>query len=160
MATSHTSAVARRLRGAVLLRDGAALTDGQLDVPVAEAGGWSGRDLMGHLVLWQEAALAAAKELAVSEASRTKERLDAEWDEPGAGDRLNAEGMERFRALPMVEVRRLFRETAGELRGYLTVVPEARWIKHADNQNFLFSETLEHYEDHLPELRAILEAAE
>lgn len=136
-----------------------ALTDEQLDSAVEAAGGWSGRDLMGHIVLWQEAALATAKELAVSETSRTKDWLDAEWDRPGVGDRMNAEGLERFRAMPIAEVRALFRDTAGELRGYLTVVPEARWIKHADHQNFFFSETLEHYEDHLPELRAILAAA-
>src|SRR5262245_50199070 len=98
-----------------------ALSDEQLDVPVEAANGWSGRDLMGHIVLWQEAALTTAKELAVSETSRTKDWLDAEWDKPGVGDRMNAEGVERFRALPMAEVRRLFRETAGELRGYLTV---------------------------------------
>ena len=135
------------------------LTDEQLDAPVAAAGGWSGRDLMGHIVLWQEAALASAKELAVGEASPTKVRLDAEWDIPGRGDQMNDEGMARFRALPMDEVRRLFRDTGGELRGYLTVVPETRWIKHADNQNWFFSETLEHYEDHANELQAILEAA-
>jgi hypothetical protein len=135
------------------------LTDEQLDAPVAAAGGWSGRDLMGHIVLWQEAALATAKELAVGETSATKVRLDAEWDIPGRGDQMNSEGMARFRALPMDEVRRLFRDTGGELRGYLTVVPETRWIKHADNQNWFFSETLEHYEDHANELQAILEAA-
>ena len=136
-----------------------ALSDEQLDRPVDAANGWSGRDLMGHIVLWQESALTTAKELAVSETSRTMDWLDAEWDKPGAGDRMNDEGLARFRAMPIEEVRRLFRETAGELRGYLTVVPEVRWIKHADHQNFFFSETLEHYEDHLPELRAILEAA-
>jgi len=135
------------------------LTDEQLDVEVEAANGWSGRDLMGHLVLWQEAALATAKELAVHETSRTKEWLDAEWDKPGVGDRMNSDGVERFRAMPLAEVRKLFGDTAGELRGYLTVVPEARWIKHADHQNFFFSETTEHYEEHLPELRAILAAA-
>ena len=61
--------------------------------------------------------------------------------------------------LQLIEYKR-FRETAGELRGYLTVVPEARWIKHADNQNYFLSETLEHYEEHLPQLRAILAAAD
>jgi hypothetical protein len=114
---------------------------------------------MGHIVLWQEAALDCAKELAVGETSRTKTRLDAEWDIPGRGDQINDDGMQRFRELPMDEVRRLFRDTAGELRGYLTVVPEIRWIKNADNQNWFFSETLEHYEDHAKELQAILEAA-
>ena len=137
-----------------------ALTDEQLDTPVEAAGGWSGRDLMGHILVWQEAALQSAKELAVGERSPTKERLDAEWDIPGEGDRMNAEAIERFRAMPIGEVRRQFRETAGELRGYLTVVPESRWIKHADHQNWFFGETLEHYEEHLPQLRAILAAAE
>jgi hypothetical protein len=136
-----------------------ALTDEELDRPVEAAGGWSGRDLMGHMVLWQEAALTTAKELAVNETSPNKEWLDAEWDKPGVGDRMNEEGLERFRALPIAEVRRLFRETAGELRGYLTVVPESRWIKHADHQNWFFEETIEHYEDHESELRAILAAA-
>lgn len=134
------------------------LSDAQLDTPVPAARGWSGRDLMGHLVVWQEAALASAKELAVNETSATKARLDEEWSLPGAGDRMNAEAIVRFRAMPMAEVRELFRSTAGELRGYLTVVPESRWIKHADNQQYFVDETLEHYEEHLPELRAILSA--
>ena len=47
------------------------LTDEQLDAPVEGAGGWSGRDLMGHMIVWQEAALATAKELAVGERSAT-----------------------------------------------------------------------------------------
>jgi DinB superfamily len=134
------------------------LSDEQLERPLEAAHGWSGRDLMGHILVWQEAALASAKELAVNETSPTKERLDAEWDVPGAGDRMNAEYLERFRAMPIADVRARFREVAGELRGYLTVVPEARWIKHADHQNWFFGETTEHYEEHLPELRAILEA--
>ena len=135
------------------------LSDDQLDRPVEAAGGWSGRDLMGHIALWQEAALATAKELAVNEQSPTKERLDAEWNVPGAGDRMNDEAIERFRAMPMAEVRKRFRDTAGELRGYLTVVPESRWIKHAEHQNWFVSETLEHYDEHQESLRAILAAA-
>jgi hypothetical protein len=47
---------------------------------------------------------------------------------------------------------------SGELRGYLTVVPETRWIKHATNQEWFYGETTEHYEDHLAELQAILQA--
>lgn len=134
------------------------LTDEQLDRPVEAAGGWSGRDLMGHIALWQEAALAAAKELAVNEQSPTIERLDALWATVG-GDQLNAEGIARFRAMPMDQVRAVFSTTAGELRGYLTVVPESRWIKHASHQESFFGELTEHYEEHLPDLRAILDVA-
>jgi len=133
------------------------LTDEELDRPVEAAGGWSGRDLMGHIVLWQEAALATAKELAVGEASPTMERIEAAW--AAGGDQINEEGLARFRAMPMDEVRAALRSTAGELRGYLTVVPEVRWIKHSAHQEYFIGETLEHYEDHTKELRAILDAA-
>jgi hypothetical protein len=134
-----------------------ALTDEQLDTPVEAAGGWSGRDLMGHIVTWLEAALATAKELAVGEQSPTMDRLEAAWA-AGAGDEINEEALARFRAMPIAEVRARFHEVAGELRGYLTVVPESRWIKHASHQEYFFGETTEHYEEHGKELQAILEA--
>ena len=96
----------------------------------------------------------------MGETSATKEQVDRDWDaSPDAGDRINAEHLARFAALPMGELRDLFGTTAGELRGYLTVVPESRWIKHADHQNWFFGETIEHYEDHAKDLEAILEAA-
>lgn len=133
------------------------LTDEQLEVPIDEAREWSGRDLIAHLVAWQANALAVAKELAVSESSATKERSDSEWDE--RGDAMNLDIQVEWRALPMDEVRRRFREIPGELRGYLTVVPESRWIKHADNLRFFIDETLDHYAEHVADLEAILEAA-
>ena len=40
--------------------------------------------------------------------------------------------------------------------GYLTVVPEARWIKNADHQRFFIDETLDHYDEHRKDLDAIL----
>jgi hypothetical protein len=136
------------------------LNDAQLERPVDGAHGWSGRDLMGHLLAWQELALAAAKELAVGEGSPTKEQADRDWDaSPDAGSRINDGYKAQYGALPMTELRDRFRTTAGELRGYLTVVPESRWIKHADHQNWFMAETIEHYEDHAKDLAAILEAA-
>jgi hypothetical protein len=135
----------------------ASLTDEQLEVPIDEAHEWSGRDLIAHLVAWQANALDVAKELAVSETSATKERSDAEWDE--RGDAINLDIQVEWRALPMDEVRRRLREVPGELRGYLTVVPETRWIKHADNLSFFIDETIDHYADHAADLEAILDAA-
>ena len=132
------------------------LTDEQLDTPLEEAHGWSGRDLIGHLVAWQENALDVARELAVSETSVTKERSDRDWDE--RGDAINTEIQVEWRAMPMAEVRRRLRTVPGELRGYLTVVPEARWLKHADHLRFFVDETIDHYADHAPDLEAILEA--
>jgi len=59
----------------------------------------------------------------------------------------------------MAEVRRRFGAVPGELRGYLTVVPESRWLKHADHRRFFSEETTEHYEEHAGDLQAILLAA-
>jgi hypothetical protein len=136
----------------------AGLSDEQLTRPITDAHDWSGRDLIAHLVAWIEYGINVAKELAVNEASPTKERADRDWDER-TGDVINAEIQATWRALPMDEVRRRLREWPGELRGYLTVVPETRWVKHTDNLNFFLSETIEHYAEHLADLEAVLDGA-
>jgi hypothetical protein len=133
-----------------------ALSDEQLDVPVSEAHDWSGRDLMGHVVAWLAYGLDVARELAVDEGSPTKERLDREWD--ARGDGMNLDIQIEWRALPIDEVRRRFRTTPGELRGYLTVVPESRWLKNADYLRYFLDETIDHYADHAADLEAILAA--
>lgn len=134
------------------------LPDEQLEVAVAGAHGWSGRDLIGHLIAWLQNGLEVAKELAIGETSATKARLDREWDERG-GDVINAEIEAAWRALPMATVRERLRTVPGELRGYLTVVPEARWLKDADTLQYFLDETIDHYADHRPDLDAILEVA-
>lgn len=134
------------------------LTDEELERPVPGAHGWSGRDLMGHLLAWLEVSLATARELAVSESSPTRARVDADWESRG-GDAVNDDYLAAWRTRPLDEVRRRFREVPGELRGYLTVVPESRWLKDAAVQESFIDETLEHYEEHLEDLRAILAAA-
>ena len=131
------------------------LTDDQLERPVEAAHGWSGRQLMGHIVAWQEVALDVARELAVNETSPTIARVDADWDARG-GDVINAEIDARWASRSMTEVRDEFRRIAGELRGYLTVVPESRWIKNAAHQRTFVEETLDHYDDHQADLEAVL----
>ncbi|HEY8819640.1 MAG TPA: maleylpyruvate isomerase N-terminal domain-containing protein, partial [Candidatus Limnocylindrales bacterium] len=61
----------------------AGLTDEQLAVPVAGAHGWSGRQLMGHLVAWQENALAVATELAVNETTCHESSVRCRLGAPG-----------------------------------------------------------------------------
>ncbi|HEX5823232.1 MAG TPA: maleylpyruvate isomerase N-terminal domain-containing protein [Candidatus Limnocylindrales bacterium] len=131
------------------------LSDDELERPVEAAHGWSGRDLMGHLLTWQLLSLDVAKELALGERSITKERADADWAERG-GDVVNAEAEAAWRARPIDEIRQEFARVAGELRGFLTVVPETRWLKNTDQQRFFYEETTEHYEEHAPDLAAIL----
>jgi hypothetical protein len=136
-----------------------ALSDEQLEQPVDGAHGWSGRDLMGHLVTYQLLSLDVAKDLALGERSPSHERADADWAARG-GDAVNAEAEAAWRARSIDEVRQEFARVAGELRGFLTVVPESRWLKNADQQRFFYEETTEHYEDHTADLAAILAAAD
>lgn len=131
--------------------------DERMSMPVDGAHGWTARDLIAHLIAWQEWALATARDLAVGEHSPTKDRLDAEWER--RGDDMNADILAEWQALPLAEVRRRLHETPGELRGYLTVVPETRWLKNSEQQRFFYEETIEHYEDHKADLAAILAAA-
>ena len=134
------------------------LTDDQLERPIEAATGWRGRDLMAHLVAWQTLALDVAKELAVNETSKAKALADEEWERRG-GDVINDEILRDWGARPLSDVREAFMNVGGELRGFLTVVPESRWIKNADHQRFMIDETLDHYDEHRKDLEAILAAA-
>jgi hypothetical protein len=135
----------------------AGLSDAQLDVEVEGAHGWSGRDLMGHLVVWQEWALRAARDLAVGDTSTAMAELDELWE--ARGDAVNDDAIAEWRSMPMAEVRRRFGAVPGDLRGTLTVVPESRWVKDAERLRFFHDETTAHYADHLAELEAIIAAA-
>ncbi|HVA85086.1 MAG TPA: maleylpyruvate isomerase N-terminal domain-containing protein [Candidatus Saccharimonadales bacterium] len=133
------------------------LSDEELSIPVVGAHGWSGRDLIAHMVAWQEHALAVARELAINETSPTKVRGDADW--AARGDELNDEITRTWRELPMTEVRHRMAVAAGELRGHLTVVPETRWVKNSEMLRFFLGETVDHYEEHRSDLEAVLAAA-
>lgn len=136
----------------------AELSDDQLTGRVDGAHGWSGRDLMAHMLAWQAVSLDVAKELAVGETSATIARVDADWDARG-GEVVNEEITRTWAEVPMAELRERFRTQPGELRGYLTVVPETRWLKHPTHLKSIRDETIAHYEDHADDLRAILAAA-
>ncbi len=133
------------------------IPDDEVARPIEAAHGWSARDLMGHLLAWQGVALDIARELAVGELAPTIARVDADWETRG-GEAVNAEIRARWVAVPIDELRDRFRSQPGELRGTLTVVPEVRWVKHAEHMKSLREETVEHYEDHLADAEAILAA--
>jgi len=137
-----------------------ALTDAHLEQPLAGAHGWTGRDLMAHLGVWIEWWLNIARELAVGPKSPAFDALSAigrEWQD--RGDELNVRYQAEWAALPIAEVRRRFSTLPGELRGYLTVVPEARWLKDSEHLKSLLANTTEHYADHEADLRAVLDRA-
>ena len=136
------------------------LSDEALERPTERDGpahGWSGRQLMAHLSSWQEVCLAVAKDLAVGDSSETMARVSAEW--AAGGDEMNARLLSAWDALPLDEVRHRFRDIPGELRGYLTVVPESRWVKHPGHLRFFLESTLDHYAEHEAELAEILGGA-
>jgi hypothetical protein len=134
------------------------LTDEQLELPVEAAHGWSGRDLMGHLLAWLTAQLDVARELAVSETSKRSAEIEADWQARG-GEVVNAELLEEWRRKPLSEVRSLFGSIPGELRGTLTMVPETRWLKNPREMDGFLDSTLDHYQEHAADLAAVLAAA-
>ena len=136
------------------------LTDEQLEQQIEGAHGWRGRDLMAHIAVWLEGWLTIAKELAVGPASPQFDWLKAvgaDWEAQGSV--INDGFTEEWAALPTAEVRRRFATVPGELRGYLTVVPEARWLKDPSHLRSLLGNTTEHYADHMADLQAVLAAA-
>jgi Mycothiol maleylpyruvate isomerase N-terminal domain len=132
------------------------IPDDQLDRPVEAAHGWSARDLIGHVVGWQQVALAIARELAVNDTSPEMARVNAEWD--AGGDAMNERMIAAWRGVSPSEVKDRLESVPGELRGYLTVVPESRWVKHPTHLETFVEDTLEHYDDHRADLEAILAA--
>jgi hypothetical protein len=134
------------------------LSDDQLGVAIDAAHGWSGRDLMAHMLAWQGVSLDAAKELAVGETSATITRVDADWEARG-GEVVNDEITRTWATVPLEELRERFRTQPGELRGYLTVVPETRWVKHPTHLKSFHDETIAHYAEHADDLAVILAAA-
>jgi len=136
----------------------AELTDEQLERPVPGTHDRSGRDLMVHLLGWLEIALRAAKELAVREDSPALIARERERGERGV-DAMNVDIAARAASLSTAEIRDRYRVLPGELRGYFTVVPEIRFIKHPTHLRAFLEDTTEHYEAHRPELEAILVAA-
>ncbi len=120
--------------------------------------GWSGRDLLVHMLAWRQISLDVARDLALGETSATWRRVTDAWND--GSDALNARLFDEWRDVPIEEIRRRSEALPGELRGYLTVVPETRWIKNAEMQGFFAENTLEHDEEHLPDLQAILALAD
>jgi hypothetical protein len=129
---------------------------GHFDEPVTAAHGWSARELLSHIVAYQSHALDVARQLAMGERSPAFEAMEADWD--ARGDAVNDDLSAAWRALSADEVLQRGRDVPGELRGYLTVVPETRWVKHPVFGRFFEEELLDHYAEHEDDLRAILAA--
>ncbi|MGH2406960.1 MAG: hypothetical protein ACRDF7_02620 [Candidatus Limnocylindrales bacterium] len=118
--------------------------------------GWSGRDLLGHLLFWQGHALDVARELADGDTSPTRERWSILWDE--RGDALNDDLVVEWRRRPLDELRRLAGAQPRDLRDALVALPASRWLERPDVLTFFLDETTDHYGAHRPELAALIGA--
>ena len=136
------------------------LSDAQLERPTPADGpghGWSGRRLLSHMIAWREHLLDVARELAVGDRSPAKDRMDADWK--ARGDAVNDDLFDQWDRLPLDELRARCADVPGELRGTLTVVPEARWLKDSRMQALFLLDTIEHDEEHLAVLECVLAQA-
>jgi hypothetical protein len=133
------------------------LSDAELEVPVEAAHGWSGRDLIAHLVFWQEIAVGVGRDLVAGDASETRRWVDREWD--ARGPAWNDELLAEWQLLPIGVVRARFASASSDLRAALEAAPSSRWWDDAGHRETILEETTEHYADHRGELAAILAAA-
>lgn len=133
----------------------AELSDDELVRPVPEAHGWSARDLVGHLTVWQDKQLGYAVELLTRGTTTARDSDDAEYER--RGDEWNDELVEQFAQLPAADVRQRLLGANQELRRVLANVPAERWHAHSHFTDYLPS-MLDHYAEHAPDAKAILSA--
>lgn len=132
------------------------LSDAQLEEPIAAAHDWSGRDLIAHVLGWLDDGLEVARELATHLHSPARERSRREF--AARGDDINAEIQATWRQLPLGEVRRRLKDVPEELRHAVLEVPAASWTD-PENLPFFHVYTVDHYQEHVADLEAILDAA-
>jgi hypothetical protein len=135
----------------------ASLTDEQLSQPIAAAHNWSGRDLMGHFIVWHEKYLIFIDELRERGYSESKVADDAYYEE--RGEELNDEYVADFAKIPLAELRARFDTTFESLRNRVAPLPVEVWQRNVDFNQFLPDVTIGHYAGHTQDLAAILAPA-
>ena len=116
----------------------AAVPEERLETPALEAG-WSVKDVLWHVAYWWDDFGRAAR---------------SSWaDDEEETDDVNAREQVRSRKLPYVEVRAELEDSRARLL--------ETWARVADGDEQGFewfsSESIEHYEEHVPQLRSIID---
>jgi hypothetical protein len=125
-----------------------------MEAPVLHDG-WSVKDVLGHLGFWE--GLTASRFILL--------RAGGMPEPFGDMDAVNARVLADTRRLSLEEVRRDERESYGELLGLVqSASPDElvkpgyfAWANEHPFVNWIAGDTWEHYEEHLPELRAWLD---
>jgi Mycothiol maleylpyruvate isomerase N-terminal domain len=86
-------------------------------------GDWSALDLAGHIAFWEEIALATVSEWRQG----VRPRVEEVFAEGGGVDRVNAEDVERKRALPAADGLARAANTYGELVTEIEALSDREW---------------------------------
>lgn len=130
-------------------------------------GGWSAKDLAAHMGVWEELALETMETFGRSE----RPSIEDWFNRPGAGDRVNAEGVERFLDRPAREVLARFEDLHRRVVYEIGALGDVTWAApypfDPDDDtlgdrigSLLGSDAggFTHASAHLPDLRAYVDA--
>jgi hypothetical protein len=130
-------------------------------------GEWSAKDLAAHMGIWEELALEAMDAFGRGERPAMEDR----FAEPGSGDRVNAEGVERFLDTPPPEVLDRFDDLHRRVTSAISTTSDERWAAEYpfDPDDRTLGERIgsllgsdggrfTHASAHLPDLSAYLDA--
>jgi hypothetical protein len=130
-------------------------------------GDWSAKDLAAHVGIWEELAIEVIDAFGQGERPAVEDR----FTEPGNGDRVNAEGVERFLDTPAPDVLARFEDLHRRVIAAIGSTSDEAWTAEypfdPDDRtlgdrigSLLGSETgaFTHASAHLPDLRAYVAA--
>lgn len=142
----------------------ASLTEDQLTRPT-DAAGWTVKDHLIHIAIWESATLAMLHGKSKRETMDVSEEIWAQDDDP-----INAVIQQRYQHLPLAEVLQTLQANHDALVAHLNTLSEAdlqrpyRHYQPTSTQeipisNFVMWDTANHYRDHIPWMLAIAESA-
>ena len=131
----------------------AAVPEQKMSAPILHDG-WSVQDMLGHLLFWEEWAVARLAILRAGQSPKPITDIDA----------FNAQILAEFRPMALTEIRRREQEAYRQIIALIESANEAELFDPAHfsaNNGHPFAESIEnnswgHYQEHLPELQTWL----